>query len=208
MAALEALDPRRVWRKRSIDSHISRLRDCGIVRRVKRSQMHQPAVYVRVGVEVQPLPFKGMALPEVIAEILRDKGPMRQTDLVLAMLAAGYQSTMTPKSFASSQSEVRYSSAQIIGIEKITRMGNPAEDMISTSYAERLNLSVRMHVRRFTRLTNAHSKSAQHHEAMTSLFVCWYNFCRKNQAVGTTPAVKAGLAEKSWSLETLLLEVA
>lgn len=87
-------------------------------------------------------------------------------------------------------------------------MGHPDEDKVSTSYAERLNLSVRMHVRRFTRLTNAHSKTAQHHEAMVHIFVAWYNFCRKNQAVKTTPAVQAELTDSAWTLETLLTEAA
>jgi hypothetical protein len=75
------------------------------------------------------------------------------------------------------------------------RFGKPDEDKISTSYSERLNLSLRMHVRRFTRLTNAHSKTYQHHAAMTALFVEWHNFCRPNMALGkgVTPAMAAGL---------------
>jgi hypothetical protein len=97
LAALEALDPKRDWRMRSINSHISRLRARGIVRRVKRSQNTQPAVYARVGVDVEPLPFEDMTLPEVVAKVLGDRQPMRQTDLVVAMLEAGYQTTMTPK---------------------------------------------------------------------------------------------------------------
>jgi len=88
------------------------------------------------------------------------------------------------KTYTSSQVETRYSPATIAGIEKVVRFGNPDEDDISTSYAERLNLSVRMHVRRFTRLTNAHSKTARHHAAMMALFVAWYNFCRPNMALG------------------------
>ncbi len=97
MAALEALDPRRDWRKRSLDSHISRLRDRGIVRRVKKSQNTQPAIYVRVGVEVEPLPFEDMTLPEVVAQVLEEHQPVRQTDLVVAMLESGYQTSMRPK---------------------------------------------------------------------------------------------------------------
>ena len=110
------------------------------------------------------------------------------------------------KIFASSQAETRYSPAQITGIEKRVRMGQPDEDKISTSYAERMNLSVRMHVRRFTRLTNAHSKSTRHHEAMIALFIAWYNFCRPNSALGkkTTPAMAAGLTDYVWSIRELL----
>jgi len=97
MTSLEALDPKRDWRKRSIDSHLSRLRGRGIVRRVKKSQNTQPAIYVRVGVDVEPLPFEDMPLAEVVAEVLGGCQPVRQTDLVVAMLEAGYQTTMSPK---------------------------------------------------------------------------------------------------------------
>jgi hypothetical protein len=83
--------------------------------------------------------------------------------------------------------------------------GDPDDDLISTSYSERLNLSVRMHVRRYTRLTNAHSKTAEHHSAMTSLFCAWYNFCRKNQAVqNQTPAMASGLTDHVWTIKELL----
>ncbi len=82
-------------------------------------------------------------------------------------------------------------------------------DHVSTSYSERMNLSVRMHVRRFTRLTNAHSKSAAHHEAMVSLFVAWYNFCRKHETLkGKTPAMASGLTDHVWSIEELLTAAA
>jgi hypothetical protein len=97
IAALEALDPAREWRKRSVDNHISRLRHRGIIRRVKKSQNTQPALYVSAGVEVEPLPFEDMTLPEVVEQVLGDRQPLRQTDLVVAMLEAGYQTTMEPK---------------------------------------------------------------------------------------------------------------
>lgn len=110
------------------------------------------------------------------------------------------------KSYASTQAETRYSPATIISAEKVVRFGNPDEDKISTSYSERLNLSVRMHVRRFTRLTNAHSKSQAHHAAMMALFCAWYNYCRAHQSLGkkVTPAMAAGLAKNVWDIETLL----
>ena len=82
-------------------------------------------------------------------------------------------------------------------------------DRVSTSYSERLNLSVRMHVRRFTRLTNAHSKSAKHHAAMISLFVAYYNFCRKHETLKKqTPAMASGLAQHAWTLNELLAAAA
>lgn len=112
------------------------------------------------------------------------------------------------KNYKSSQSETRYSPATITGIEKKPVFGNPDSDHISTSYSERLNLSVRMHNRRFTRLTNAHSKSAKHHEAMVAIFVAWYNFCRKHETVNSTPAMAAGLTARKWSIKELLAEAA
>lgn len=114
------------------------------------------------------------------------------------------------KTFSASQSTVRYSPATITGVEKIVRAGQPDEEKISTSYIERFNLSMRMHLRRFTRLTNGHSKSAAHHEAAIALFVCWYNFCRSNMALGkkVSPAMAAGLAENLWDIETLLQNAA
>ncbi len=93
----------------------------------------------------------------------------------------------------------------ISGIEIKPRFGNPDLDEVSTSYSERLNLSVRMHIRRYTRLTNAHSKSSRHHAAMTSLFVAWYNFCRKHQTLrGKTPAMASGLTDHVWTIKELL----
>lgn len=110
------------------------------------------------------------------------------------------------KSYAQMGAEGRYSPARIIGIDKAVRFGQPDEDKISTSYSERLNLSVRMHNRRFTRLTNAHSKSQAHHAAMISLFVAWYNYCRPNMALGkkVSPAMAAKLTEKVWTIKELL----
>lgn len=89
----------------------------------------------------------------------------------------------------------------ITGAEKIVRFGNPDMERVSTSYCERLNLSVRMHNRRFTRLTNAHSKSAEHHAAMVALFVAYYNFVRKHETLKKqTPAMAAGLTDRVWTI--------
>ncbi len=98
MTGLEALDPARVWRKRSIDNHLSRLRERGLVRRVKRSSGTEPAVYVRVGVEVDPLPFEDMTLVDVIASVLETR-PMNPTEMVVAMLEAGYKTSMEKIAF-------------------------------------------------------------------------------------------------------------
>ena len=96
MTALEALDPGKVWRKRSVDSHISRLRERGIVRRVRRAKGTEPAIYARAGVKVAAVPFAGKTLPEVVGEVLAGQS-MTQTELVMAMLDAGYDTTMGPR---------------------------------------------------------------------------------------------------------------
>lgn len=102
----------------------------------------------------------------------------------------------------------RYSPPAIVGIERNAVCGSPDEDRISTSHVERLNLSNRMANRRMTRLTNAHSKKWENHEAMLALWFCWYNWCRKHSTIKTTPAVAAGIAAEPWSLEKLLQESA
>lgn len=112
------------------------------------------------------------------------------------------------KNYASSQSETRYSPATIISAEKKPRFGNPDASRICTSHVERANLTVRMGVRRFTRLTNAHSKSPKHHAAMMALFVAWYNFCRKHETIKSTPAMAAGVMDKAWSIKELLTNAA
>lgn len=109
------------------------------------------------------------------------------------------------KNYASTQEQARYSPARIISAEKVVVFGNPDEDRISTSHIERFNLTVRMTLRRFTRLTNGHSKSLKHHAAMQAIFFAWYNFCRKHETLkGKTPAMASGLADKIWSVKGLL----
>ncbi|MEO0531526.1 MAG: IS1 family transposase, partial [Planctomycetota bacterium] len=111
------------------------------------------------------------------------------------------------KNYASTQVQTRYSPATIIRTKRKARIGNPDMDKIGTSHVERDNLSLRMHVRRFTRLTNAHSKSLQHHKAMLAIFFCWYNWCRVNTGLETkktTPAMATGLTTKAWSIKQLL----
>ena len=97
-----------------------------------------------------------------------------------------------------------YSPAQCTGIEKKVGIGNPDMEKASTSYVERSNLTMRMGMRRFTRLTNAFSKKVANLEAAVSLHFMHYNFCRKHQTLKTTPAVKAGLADHVWSVEELI----
>jgi IS1 family transposase len=104
----------------------------------------------------------------------------------------------------------RYSPAVCLGQEKQPMIGNPDPDAISTSYVERQNLTMRMSMRRFTRLTNAFSKKVENLAAAVSLHFAYYNFCRVHKTLGTTPAVAAGVADHVWTLAELigLLEAA
>jgi transposase-like protein/IS1 family transposase len=112
------------------------------------------------------------------------------------------------KQYQSSQRTTRYSPASIIGIKKRAAFGNPEHKRIGTSIVERFNLTMRMQNRRFTRLTNAHSKSLKHHTAMQAIFIMWYNYARKHETIKQTPAMASGLIEKKWSLKDLVLQVA
>lgn len=104
----------------------------------------------------------------------------------------------------------RYSPAVCTGIERRVRSGNPDPDTISTSYVERSNLTMRMSMRRFTRLTNGHSKKLENLICAVALHFTHYNFVRVHSTLKTTPAVAAGLADHAWTLQELirLLEAA
>jgi len=99
--------------------------------------------------------------------------------------------------------ERRYSPAICNGCEKIVRLGDPEERYISTSYVERQNLTMRMSMRRFTRLTNAFSKKLQNHEAAVALHYMWYNFVRIHQTLRITPAMAAGISDHIWSFQEI-----
>ncbi len=102
------------------------------------------------------------------------------------------------------QSETRYSPAVCIGCNKHRVTGNPDPKHVSTSYAERANLSMRMHMRRFTRLTNAFSKKLENHVHALSLYFQWYNFGRIHQTLRCTPAMRAGVSDHVWSIEEIV----
>jgi transposase-like protein len=98
----------------------------------------------------------------------------------------------------------RYSPAECIGAKKASILGEPDRDHISTSYVERHNLTIRMGMRRFTRLTNGHSKKAENHAHTFSLFAMHYNFARIHKTLRVTPAITAGVSDVVWSMEDIV----
>ncbi len=91
----------------------------------------------------------------------------------------------------------------MIGIEQVRVIGSPDPRYISTSYVERQNLTMRMSLRRFTRLTNGFSKKAENHVHMLAIYYMYYNFCRVHQTLRVTPAMEAGIANHVWDVSEL-----
>jgi IS1 family transposase len=105
---------------------------------------------------------------------------------------------------AVAENDTRYSPARCIGCDMKVVSGNPDPKHVSTSFVERQNLSMRMSLRRFTRLTNAFSKKVENHAAAVALWFMYYNFCRLHQTLRVTPAMEAGIANHMWSVEELV----
>ena len=105
---------------------------------------------------------------------------------------------------ASQEGEARYSPAEVASVEVVPVAGNPDPERICTSIVERSNLSLRMGLRRFTRLTNGFSKKWENHCAAVMLWYCWYNFGRVHKSLRVTPAMAAGIADHVWSVRELL----
>jgi IS1 family transposase len=102
------------------------------------------------------------------------------------------------------EGETRYSPEKCIGCETKIIAGTPDLKHVSTSYVERPNLTMRMSMRRFTRLTNAFSKKLENHAAMVVLYFMYYNFGRVHQTLRVTPAMEAGIADHVWSIEEIV----
>jgi IS1 family transposase len=108
------------------------------------------------------------------------------------------------KIYGKSQDEVRYSPAECVGCETKVISGDPFPPMISTSYIERQNLTMRMSMRRFTRLTNGFSKKLENHMHAIALHYMYYNFVRIHQTLRCTPAMEAGVSKKLWSIDDIV----
>jgi IS1 family transposase len=106
---------------------------------------------------------------------------------------------------APAENDTRYSPATCIGCDMKVVSGDPDPKHVSTSYVERHNLSMRMGMRRFTRLTNGFSKKVQNHEAMVAIYAVHYNFARIHKTLRITPSMAAGLSDHVWSLEEIVM---
>jgi IS1 family transposase len=118
-------------------------------------------------------------------------------DIDYAMLVKVYEATPI-------NDQRKYSPVECIGSEKKRISGNPDKKHISTSFVERQNLTMRMSMRRFTRLTNGFSKKVENHIHHLSLYYMYYNFCRVHKTLRVTPAMEAGIADHVWSLEEII----
>src|SRR5689334_19766730 len=98
----------------------------------------------------------------------------------------------------------RYSPAKFTSETKEVIRGNPNPKHISTSFVERANLTMRMHMRRFTRLTNGFSKKVENHAHMVALYSVWYNWIKVHKSLRVTPAMQAGLADRVFDMTDLV----
>jgi IS1 family transposase len=112
--------------------------------------------------------------------------------------------TLTKLYGGDANDEKRYSPATCIGCVSNVVTGDPDAKHISTSYVERQNLTMRMSIRRFTRLTNAFSRKVENHAAAVALYFMWYNFGRVHQTLRVTPAMEAGVTDHVWSVEEIV----
>jgi hypothetical protein len=112
--------------------------------------------------------------------------------------------TLTKLYGADPQAEKRYSPAVCLGCDVKVVQGEPNKKHISTSYVERQNLTMRMHMRRFTRLTNAFSKKVEMHAAAVAIHFMWYNFVKVHQTLRMSPAMAAGVTDRLWEAEDVI----
>jgi hypothetical protein len=105
---------------------------------------------------------------------------------------------------ASVAGEARYSPAEVVSTEVVPVIGDPNPSRICTSHVERQNLTMRMQIRRFTRLTNGFSRKFENHWAALALYFAYYNFCRIHSSIRVTPAMESKITNHVWDLGELL----
>lgn len=126
-------------------------------------------------------------------------------DAVESAFGCGIDYAMLVKIYGATQDETRYSPTECIGTKREAITGNPDRKHISTSFVERQNLTMRMNMRRFTRLTNAFSKKLENHVAAISLHYMYYNFVRFHQTLRVTPAMEAGSMQSPMEIRDIAL---
>jgi IS1 family transposase len=135
---------------------------------------------------------------------LTSDGHKAYLEAVESTFGAGIDYAMLIKVYGDTPGEGRYSPGECVGIRKEIIEGRPDPKHISTSYVERQNLNIRMGNRRFTRLTNAFSKSAEAHYHMMALYVVFHNFCRDHKTLRMTPAEAAGLVKSAMTVSDIV----
>jgi IS1 family transposase len=111
---------------------------------------------------------------------------------------------MLHKIYAQTGDSGRYSPPECIGTRSVVMTGSPDPKHISTFYVERSNLTMRMHMRRFTRLTNGHSKKLEMHQHAVALHFLYYNFCKIHESLRVTPAMAANIADSPWTVADII----
>lgn len=135
---------------------------------------------------------------------LTSDGHRSYLEAVEGAFGADVDYAMLVKSYGNSpEGQKRYSPAECTGIYKKAITGNPDEAHVSTSFVERQNLTMRMAMRRFTRLTNGFSKKIENHEYAVALHFMYYNFGRIHKTLKVTPAMEAGVSDHVWTLEEI-----
>ena len=132
---------------------------------------------------------------------LTTDGHRAYLDAVEGAFGAGVDYAMLIKHYGAPVGTVgRYSLGECVGIDLRRVEGRPELSHVSTSYVERQNLTMRMSMRRFARLTNAFSKKAENHAHVVALYTTWYNFARQHKTLRCSPAMAAGLSKTLWSM--------
>ena len=138
---------------------------------------------------------------------LTTDGHAAYLEAVEGAFGAGVDYAMLVKIYGASQEETRYSPAECTGTQQKVISGRPNPRHISTSFVERQNLTMRMGMRRFTRLTNGFSKKVENHAHAIAIHYMHYNFCRVHKTLRVTPAMEAGIADHVWTVEEMLEKV-
>ena len=134
---------------------------------------------------------------------LTTDGLKMYADAVEGAFGCDVDYAMLIKLYGNDSFDTKYSPGECIGTQSAVLMGSPDPKHISTSFVERQNLTMRMSMRRFTRLTNGFSKKLENHAHQVALYFMHYNFCRIHKTLRVTPAMEAGLTDHVWTLEEL-----